>query len=497
MSGQPVLEMHHIGQVFPGVVALDDVHFDLMAGEVHVLLGENGAGKSTLVKILSGANPRSSGQILLDGAEVRIDSPRRAQELGIAIIYQELNLIPALSAAENIYLGREPRRCSGLIDQKRVVTDAQALLDEIHSGIDGCRLVRELSVAQQQMVEVARALSLNARILIMDEPTSALTGQEIGELFALIRRLTRRGVSVIYISHRMEEIFEIGERVTVLRDGHHIETRPIAGTSREELVRLMVNRELEEHFPKVRVEPGAEALRVENVSRRGVLEEISFTLRRGEVVGIAGLLGSGRTELARALFGADPVDGGRIFVGGQPARIGSPRDAIRHGIGYLTEDRKGQGLVLNLSVRENICLASLAGFSRLGWVSRAREKRAASGFVTRLRIRTPGLGQQVRYLSGGNQQKVVMSKWLCSESRILLFDEPTRGIDVGAKVEIYQLMNKLAADGAAILMISSELEEIIGMSDRVLVMCRGRLAGELAAAEATQQKILNLALGGN
>jgi len=275
MSGQPVLEMHHIGQVFPGVVALDDVHFDLMAGEVHVLLGENGAGKSTLVKILSGANPRSSGQILLDGAEVRIDSPRRAQELGIAIIYQELNLIPALSAAENIYLGREPRRCSGLIDQKRVVTDAQALLDEIHSGIDGCRLVRELSVAQQQMVEVARALSLNARILIMDEPTSALTGQEIGELFALIRRLTRRGVSVIYISHRMEEIFEIGERVTVLRDGHHIETRPIAGTSREELVRLMVNRELEEHFPKVRVEPGAEALRVENVSRRGVLEEIS------------------------------------------------------------------------------------------------------------------------------------------------------------------------------------------------------------------------------
>ncbi|HPG84153.1 MAG TPA: sugar ABC transporter ATP-binding protein [bacterium] len=489
--------MHHIGQVFPGVVALDDVHFDLMQGEVHVLLGENGAGKSTLVKILSGANPRSSGQILLDGVEVRIETPRRAQELGIAIIYQELNLIPALTAAENIFLGREPRRRSGFIDQKRVVTDAQSLLDELHAGIDASRRVCELSVAQQQMVEVARALSLQARILIMDEPTSALTGQEIGELFALIRRLTQRGVSVIYISHRMEEIFEIGERVTVLRDGRHIETRPIAGTSREELVRLMVNRELKEHFPKVRVEPGAEALRVEKLSRRGVLEEISFTLRQGEVLGIAGLLGSGRTELARALFGADPVDGGRIFIKGKPVRINSPRDAIRQGIGYLTEDRKGQGLVLNLAVRENICLASLARFSRLGWVSRTRESNAASGFVDKLRIRTPGLGQQVRYLSGGNQQKVVMSKWLCSESRILLFDEPTRGIDVGAKVEIYQLMNKLAADGAAILMISSELAEIIGMSDRVLVMCQGRIAGELPAAEATQQKILNLALGGN
>ena len=497
MSGQPVLEMHHIGQVFPGVVALDDVHFDLMKGEVHVLLGENGAGKSTLVKILSGAYPRSSGRILLDGADVRIDSPRRAQELGIAIIYQELNLIPALTAAENIYLGREPRRRSGLIDQKQLTAGAQALLDELHAGIDGRRRLRELSVAQQQMVEVARALSLNARILIMDEPTSALTGQEIGELFALIRRLTQRGVSVIYISHRMEEIFEIGERVTVLRDGRHIETRPIAGASREELVRLMVNRELKEHFPKVRVEPGIEALRVDRLSRSGVLEDISFTLRRGEVVGIAGLLGSGRTELARALFGADPIDSGRIFIEGKPVRIGSPRDAIHRGIGYLTEDRKGQGLILNLPVRENICLASLGKFSRLGWVSLARENTAASGFVEKLRIRTPGLGQQVRYLSGGNQQKVVMSRWLCSDSRILLFDEPTRGIDVGAKVEIYQLMNKLAADGAAILTISSELEEIIGMSDRVLVMCRGRIAGELSAAEATQPKILNLALGGN
>ncbi len=497
MNDHPILEMRHIGQVFPGVVALDDVRFDLRAGEVHVLLGENGAGKSTLVKILSGAYPRSSGQILLDGVGVRIETPRRAQELGIAVIYQELNLVPSLTAAENIFLGREPRRRTGLIDQQRLVADAQALLDELNAGIDGRRRVQELSVAQQQMVEVARALSLNARILIMDEPTSALTGQEIAELFALIRRLTKRGVAVIYISHRMEEIFEIGERVTVLRDGKYIETRPIAGTSREELVRLMVNRELKEHFPKVRVDPGAEALRVEHLCRRGALEDISFTLRRGEVVGIAGLLGSGRTELARALFGADPIDSGRIFVGGKPAKIGTPRDAIRQGIGYLTEDRKSQGLVLNLSVRANICLPSLHNFSRLGWVRRAQEGAAASDFVEKLRIRTPGLGQQVRFLSGGNQQKVVMSKWLCSESKILLFDEPTRGIDVGAKVEIYQLMNKLAADGAAILMISSELAEIIGMSDRVLVMCRGRIAGELSAAAATQQNILNLALGGN
>jgi ribose transport system ATP-binding protein len=487
--------MRHIVQEFPGVLALDDVQFDLKEGEVHVLLGENGAGKSTLVKILSGANLPSRGEIRLDGAEIRIGSPRRAQELGIAIIYQELNLIPSLNAAENIFLGREPGRLRGLIDQRKMIREAQEILDGLHAGIDARRRVKELSVAQQQMVEVARALSLKARILIMDEPTSALTEQEIAELFALIRRLLKTGVSVIYISHRLEELYEIGDRVTVLRDGKYITTCDIADTSRSELIRLMVDRDLQEHYPKVRIKPGEEVLRVEKLTRKGVLQDISFSLRRGEVVGIAGLLGSGRTELARALFGADPVDSGQLYIESKPVRIDSPRAAIRQGIGFLTEDRKTQGLVLGLSVKENICLPNLDSFSRMGWVSVEREKAAAQEYVGKLRIRTPGLDQKAKFLSGGNQQKVVMSKWLCSQSHILLFDEPTRGIDVGAKVEIYQLMNQLTASGAAILMISSELTEILGMSDRILVMCHGRIAAEFAAADATQEKILHYALG--
>jgi len=489
--------MRHIGKRFPGVVALEDVDFDLLAGEVHVLLGENGAGKSTLVKIISGAHACSSGQIRLDGAEVRIDSPRRAQELGIACIYQELTLVPGLTAAENIFLGREPRHRSSLIDQNRLNGQAQSLLDELNAGIAATDRVRDLRVAQQQMVEVARALSLQARILIMDEPTSALTAQEIAGLFAVLRRLLQSGVAVIYISHRLEELYEIGDRVTILRDGRHIATRPVSATSREELIRLLVDRELAELYPRVRVTPGPEALRVEHLSRNGVLHDISFRVHRGEVVGIAGLLGAGRTELARALFGADPIDSGRIFIHGQPARVPSPRSAIRQGIGLLTEDRKTQGLVLGRSVLENTTLPSLGAFSRLGWIQLGRERTAAAAWADRLHIRTPGLGQQVRYLSGGNQQKVVLSKWLCSHTDILLFDEPTRGIDVGAKVEIYQLMNQLAAAGAAILMISSELAEILSLSDRILVMCRGRLAAEFPADQATQEKILHHALGEN
>ncbi len=494
MSSTPILEMRHIRRAFPGVIALDDVHFDLCAGEVHVLLGENGAGKSTLVRILSGALAPDSGEILLRGQTVRIDSARRAQQLGIASIYQELNLVPALSAAENIFLGREPQRY-GRIDQRTLNVRAQALLDDLQAGIDARSRIRDLSTAQQQLVEVARALSLQARILIMDEPTSALTEQEIAALFDRIRDLLRSGVAVIYISHRFEELAEIGDRVTILRDGRHIATRPIAGSSREELIRLMVDRPLEDSYPGVRGARGAEALRVEGLSRKGGLHDISFTLHHGEVVGIAGLLGSGRTELARALFGADPVDGGRIFLHGREVRIPSPRTAIRLGIGLLTEDRKHQGLILGLPVTGNITLPSLGRFSRLGWIRREAEQTAAVGYAARLRIRTPGLDQPVRALSGGNQQKVVLSKWLCSHAQILLFDEPTRGIDVGAKFEIYQLLDQLAAAGSAILMISSELPEILGMSDRILVMCRGRIAAEFPAATATAEKILSHALG--
>jgi ribose transport system ATP-binding protein len=493
----PVLSLRGIRKEFPGVIALDGVDLELFAGEVHILLGENGAGKSTLMKIISGAVRRDVGEILLNGMPVDITDPRHAQELGIGIIYQEFNLIPHLTAGENILLGREPSILPGVIDQRGLMASAQAQLDDLGVAIDAHARVRQLSVAAQQMVEVAKALSLNARILIMDEPTSALTDAEISELFAAIRRLKERGVAIVYISHRMDELFAIGDRVTVLRDGRHVGTRIISETSMPELVRLMVGRDLHEHFPKQAAAVGKEALRVEGLARKGVLHNISFSLRRGEVVGIAGLMGSGRTELARAIFGADPMDDGKVFVHGVERHLGSPRAAIDAGIGFLTEDRKGQGLVLVLSVQENICLPSIEAFARAGVMQTTREHAAATTHIKGLRIKTPSPHQRVGHLSGGNQQKVVLGKWLCTEADILIFDEPTRGIDVGAKVEIYQLINQLAARGAGILMISSELPEILGMSDRILVMNRGRIAGEFTAQEATQEKILAAAIASN
>lgn len=492
-----MLRLQGIRKAFPGVVALDGVDLELLAGEVHILLGENGAGKSTLMKIISGAVRRDAGIISIDGVPVEITGPRHAQQLGIGIIYQEFNLIPHLTAGENILLGREPSLLPGLIDQRRLMEDAQKLLNDLGVTIDARTVVRRLSVAQQQMVEVAKALSLNARVLIMDEPTSALTESEIKELFSAIRRLKTRGVAIVYISHRMEELFLIGDRVTVLRDGRHVGTRRIAETAMPELVRMMVGRDLNEHFPKQAARAGEEALRVEGLTRKGILEDITFTLRRGEVVGIAGLMGSGRTELARAIFGADPLDAGKVFVHGRERRLNSPRAAIDAGIGFLTEDRKTQGLILVLSVQENICLPSAGTFSRVGFMQAARERAAATKAITDLRIKTPSAQQRVGLLSGGNQQKVVLGKWLCTEADILIFDEPTRGIDVGSKVEIYQLINQLAARGAGILMISSELPEILGMSDRILVMNGGRLAGEFTAAEATQEKLLKAAIASN
>ncbi len=495
MENLPVLQMQQIRKTFPGVVALDGVDFELCKGEVHVLLGENGAGKSTLIKILSGAHQKDGGRILLNGREVAIRNPRHALELGIGSIYQELTLVPHLSAAENIFLGREPVRAKGIIDDRRLTGDAQALLTDLGVEIPARSLVRDLGVAQQQMVEVAKALSLEAAILIMDEPTSALTEQEIRILFGVIRRLQAKGVSVIYISHRLEELFEIGDRVTILRDGRSVGSRAVADVSRSELVRLMVNRELTEQFPKQRARKGAEVLRVESLGRQGILKDISFSLHAGEILGIAGLLGSGRTELARAVFGADPVDSGRIYVKGSPRQIRSPRQAIRMGIGLLTEDRKTQGLILGLSVKDNICLPSLDFFAKLGIIDRRKEDSAVKPVVSELRIKTPSLQQKTVYLSGGNQQKVVMSKWLLSKADILFFDEPTRGIDIGSKVEIYQWMNRLTAEGAAIVMISSELPEILGMSDRILVMHRGQITNELSREEATQELILHYALG--
>ena len=493
----PLLALRGIRKSYPGVVALDGVDLELFGGEVHVLLGENGAGKSTLMKIISGAVGRDAGEIAVNGQAVEISGPRPAQALGIGIIYQEFNLIPHLTAGENIFLGREPALAPGVIDQRRLLRDAQRQLDDLGVAIDARAIVSRLSVAEQQMVEVAKALSLDARVLIMDEPTSALTAQEINELFAAIRRLKARGVAIVYISHRMEELFAIGDRVTVLRDGRHVGTRAIGETTMGELVRLMVGRDLKDQFPKQRAALGDEVLRIERLHRKGVLHDITFALRRGEVVGLAGLMGSGRTELARAIFGADRIDGGRILVRGEEKRITSPRAAIDLGLGFLTEDRKQQGLVLVLSVRDNICLPSVGRWARRGLVHTRREAEAAEERIRELRIKTPNARQRVLHLSGGNQQKVVLAKWLCTEADILIFDEPTRGIDVGAKVEIYQLINQLAARGAAILMISSEMPEILGMSDRILVMHAGRIAGEFMAGDATQEKLLAAALGNN
>jgi ribose transport system ATP-binding protein len=490
-----ILQMQRIGKTFPGVVALEDVDFDLRRGEVHILLGENGAGKSTLMKILSGAYQKTSGQILLNRQPVEIRNPKHAQELGISIIYQELNLVPQLGAAENLFLGREVMRAPGVLDRRSMEREAGRILSELGVRLDVRRPVRELSIAKQQMVEVAKAVSLDAQIMIMDEPTSALSEREIGELFARIRRLKAAGVSIVYISHRMEELFEIGDRVTVLRDGHNAGTYEIRDVTKADLIRLMVNREMTNQFPKVGAVRGDEALRVEKLCRRGVLNEISFTLYRGEVLGIAGLLGAGRTELARAIFGADSIDSGSIFIRGKRCELRSPRHAINAGIGFLTEDRKAQGLILQLSIKENICLPNLGRYSRFGIVRAREETQTADHYVRELRIKTPGISQRAINLSGGNQQKVVLGKWLSSHADIFIFDEPTRGIDVGAKAEIYTLINQLTASGVAVLMISSELREILGMSDRILVMHQGRITGQFTAEEATQEKILHCALG--
>ena len=495
MPNNYILQMKHICKSFPGVLALHNINFELRKGEIHVLLGENGAGKSTLMKILSGAYQKTSGEIFIDGENVEIKSPRRAQELGISIIYQEFNLIPQLTLGENIFLGREPKVCSGVINKKKIFKDAKKILSELGLDINPNSVVRKLGVAQQQMVEVAKALSLDARIMIMDEPTSTLTEQEIKELFITIRRLKEKGVSIIYISHRLEELFEIGECVTILRDGENVGTYNINEVTKSQLIRLMVGRELKEQFPKQKAKIGEEVLRTEHLNKGNALKDISFSLHRGEVLGIAGLLGSGRTELARAIFGVDKIDSGRIFLKNQFINIDCPRKAINSRIGFITEDRRSQGLVLILSVKDNVSLPSVERLSSFGILKLKQEDELVKSYVKRLRIKTPSLNQRVMFLSGGNQQKVVLSKWLCSEARILIFDEPTRGIDVGAKVEIYQLMNKLTAEGVAVIMISSELPEILGMSDRILVMHQGRIAKEFSVEEATEEKILHYALG--
>jgi len=493
----PVLEMRDIIKTYPGVTALSGVSFDVLPGEVHALVGENGAGKSTLMKILAGADTKDAGQIVLNGSEAHIDSPQEAMRLGISIVYQEFNLVPYMNAAENIYLGREPASAiPGVIDFGKMYRDAETVIEELGVAIDVRAPMNQLSVAQQQMVEIAKATSRKSRIIAMDEPSATLTEHELADLFALIKRLKAEGVSIIYISHRLEEVFEIADRVTVFRDGALVATKDIADTDREDIIHMMVGRELKEKIPKVAAKLGDVALELRNLNRTGVLRDINLQVRHGEVLGIAGLVGAGRSEVARAIFGADPIDSGQIIVDGKTVKIRSPRHAISLGIGLVTEDRKALGLVLGMAVRENISLANLGVLSRLGFVNRRKEREVARKYVEDVLIKTPSIEQAVQNLSGGNQQKVVLAKWLFTESRVLIFDEPTRGIDVGAKTEIYQLMNRLAETGAAIIMISSELPEILGMSDRILVMHEGEIAGELSREEATQEQIMHLATGG-
>ncbi|MFF3748259.1 sugar ABC transporter ATP-binding protein [Streptomyces kronopolitis] len=507
-GGRPLLRVEGVTKSFPGVRALDGVDLTLRAGEVHVLLGENGAGKSTLIKMLSGAHRPDEGRLLAEGGqdgtreglhEVHIRSAQDAERLGIATIYQEFNLVPGLTVAENIFLGRQPRNRLGLVDKKTMRTRAAALLRRVRLDVSPDTPVGELGIARLQMVEIAKALSLDARVLIMDEPTAVLTSEEVETLFEIVRELRDSGVGVIFITHHLDEIGVLGDRVTVLRDGRSVREVP-AATDEDELIRLMVGRDIAEQYPRQRPdEPGAPVLRVRGLTRRGaaagpVFEGIDFEVRAGEVVGLAGLVGAGRTEVVRAIFGVDRYDAGTVEIDGKELARGDVRAAMRAGLGLVPEDRKGQGLVLDASLQDNLTLARLDRDTRGGLVDRGTQRREAAAVAAQLKVRMRGLGQSARTLSGGNQQKIVIGKWLLTDTRLLILDEPTRGIDVGAKVEIYQLINELTASGRAVLMISSDLPEVLGMSDRVLVMSQGRLAGELPAEAATQDAVMELAL---
>ena len=489
-----LVRMEGVDKRFPGVHALKAVDFDLRAGEVHALMGENGAGKSTLMKCLSGVYQPDGGRILIDGAEVALPSPRAAQDLGIGIIHQELALMRDLTVAQNIWIGREPRLSFGRIDEARQNADAAAIFQAMNIAMDPRTPVAGLTIARQQMVEIAKALSYRSRVLIMDEPTAALNDSEIAELFTIIRKLRAEGVGIIYISHKMDEIRQISDRVTVMRDGAYVGTVEAADTPISKIISMMVGRELTDdavHIPDL---SGADyALEVRGLNRKRDLRDISFSLKKGEILGFAGLMGAGRTELARAIFGAEPPEQGEILVHGRPVTIRTPSDAVKAGIGYLSEDRKHFGLALGMDVRANIALASLPRYAdRLGRIDEARLAGIARDYIVKLKIRTPDDRQQVRLLSGGNQQKVVIAKWLLRDCDILIFDEPTRGIDVGAKAEIYRLLNDLAASGKAIIVISSELPEVVRLSHRIAVMCEGRLTGILPGG-ASQEQIMALA----
>ncbi len=489
---EPLGELRQIGKTYGGTAVLREAHLEILAGEIHGLVGENGAGKSTLVKILAGEVAREEGEIFWEAKLVGAHSRAGADRLGITMIHQELNLAPHLTVAENIFLGREPGRW-GLIENQREADDAGAALRELGFNLDPRARVRGLSPAQAQLVEIARAVVRARRLVIMDEPTSSLSAREVEELFRVVRQLRARNVAVIFVTHRLEELGQIADRVTVLRDGQTVHEGPMPRGDFSQLIRAMVGRELKDYFPRRKVAPGAAALEVRQLGRGSDFSEVSFSVRSGEIVGLAGLVGAGRTEVAEAIFGARPADRGEIRVEGAKTAIGSPRDAIRHGLALITEDRKCTGLALNLPLAANITLADLGRIVRKGVLDLGGEEKVARGFLERLGIRARSVAQNAGRLSGGNQQKVVLAKWLFRQARILIFDEPTRGVDVGAKTEIYRLMNELAESGAAILMISSELPEILGMTDRVLVMRNRRLVKELVTRETTMEEIMRFA----
>jgi ABC-type sugar transport system ATPase subunit len=492
----PYLALRGISKSYPGVRALADVDFDVRRGEVHALVGENGAGKSTLVNVLSGAVRADAGTIAIDGRDVTIASPRQSEALGLAVIHQEFNLVPELPAAANVLLGHEPTR--GLvIDTKEMQSRAAGLFARLGVSMPPATPVRSLSVAQQQMIEIAKALSVDARVIFMDEPSAALTGEDVERLFGIIRSLTAEGVGIVYISHRLDEVFSIADRITVLRDGRVIETRPTTDFTSDAVIRLMVGRAVDAHFPALPADPphAAPVLSVRHLTTPGRIEDVSLDLYPGEIYGIAGLVGSGRTSLLRAICGADRYASGSIALAGTALHVKGPHDAIDAGLALVTEDRKAQGLVLGMSIRENVTLPHLADFARYGVVERGKESAAVAAMAAELRIRARSIEQPVRSLSGGNQQKVVLAKWLLERATVICFDEPTRGIDVGAKAEIYELMVELAKAGTGIIMVSSELPEVLGMSMRIGVMRAGRIVQEFARGAATPEAVIRLAAG--
>ncbi|GGA40667.1 sugar ABC transporter ATP-binding protein [Pelagibacterium lentulum] len=492
----PLVSMRDIDKSFPGVHALKSVQFEVLPGEVHALMGENGAGKSTLMKILSGVYSKDAGVIELDGKSVNVTSPRQAQELGIGIIHQELSLMRDLNAAQNIFIGREPRSAGNfVIDEKRLNADTAKLFAAMHLKLDPKVQVESLTIAKQQMVEIAKALSHKSRVLIMDEPTAALNDAEINELFTIIRQLKAEGVGIVYISHKMDELKRIADRVTVMRDGEYVGTVPAADTPVEKIISMMVGRAISDEPPTIPDLKDAEVLlEVKNLNRGREVQDVSFSVKKGEILGFAGLMGAGRTEVARVIFGADSMQSGEIFVHGKKVSIKQPRDAVRAGIGYLSEDRKQFGLATGMDVAANIVMASVERFiSPLGVLKNKEIRDTAREYIKQLTIRTPSERQETRFLSGGNQQKVVVAKWLLRDCDVLIFDEPTRGIDVGAKSEIYKLLNKLAEQGRAIIVISSELPEILRLSHRIAVMCEGRLTGILPGGDTPQEEIMRLA----